>query len=146
VDEVQKKRPPMFIEDPPLSPPKSPIERKGVSIQKPEIIWIWPRACDKCFGNLVWNKPQKKCVCEDCGNTKTYKYANDERKIALRMEEWGPKNLRLELTEAGKCIVDALNQDSEPSGDSLLDLMKSYRGLLSDQDKIRKLREGGFIL
>lgn len=125
--------------------------------------------CPHCFGNLVLSEQGYTITCEDCKatSTATAKHPDDLVRLLLHCDvvprttaslkelwiilktrslEYGPEDQRQILTPAGVIIVRSYDEGEEVRGDEIMDLVEASRGLITDPEKVKKLKEGGFIL
>lgn len=100
--------------------------------------------CPECHGNLRINDNPRSVLCEDCGHTE--KLPRDLwRELTNKTDEWGTKDRRYPLTDAGKQLVQCWRKDEIPDSQEAADAWEAHRGILEDEGRLWELRKGGFI-
>lgn len=123
--------------------------------------------CPKCYGNLILSEDSYTITCEDCGVTDRAKIPVDLARLLLhcgvpppdhaslkqlwiilktRANLWGPIDLRQTLTPAGQIIVTSYEEGEEVRGEEILQAVEASKGLITDKEILRSLKDGGFIL
>jgi len=102
--------------------------------------------CPQCRENVVCIEKEWKLQCEECSWKWKAPNKNTWRRNLNLSVPYGPKELRHKLTLAGQQAVEDFLEDRVPDSAEMDDAYQAYKGLLTDEETLKNLREGGFIL